>query len=253
MLAFLYNPERFMAFSRQAAPILGALAVCLGGWGLWLSFAAPPEMWQSYSVHIMFIHVPAAWLSVFVYVCMGVAAFLSFVYRHALADAALRAAAPLGAGFTLLALVTGALWGRTAWNTAWYWDARLTSELVLFLFYLSYMALRASIDDDARAARASAILVMIGLLNLFIVHFSVEKWFQDDVYRWSRHRVIINTLHQPSSVLHQGGPTMAASYLVPLLLMALAYTAGFGALWLVRIRTEVWRRRAGVLALRAAG
>ena len=113
----------------------------------------------------------------------------------------------------MLALITGSLWGRTAWNTWWFWDARLTSVLVLFLIYLGYMALRAAIDDEARAARASAILAMVGLINLVIVHFSVEKWFQDAVERWSRHRVILNTLHQPSSVLHEGGSTIPRSIL----------------------------------------
>ena len=238
MIAALSNPERFMAFSRWAAPVLGALAVGLGALGLWLGFTAPPDYQQGYTVHIMFIHVPAAWLSLFVYACLGVASFLGLVFRAPLADAAARAAAPLGAGFTLLALVTGALWGRPMWGTWWVWDARLTSVLVLFLFYLGYMALEAAVDDEAKAARACAILALVGLINLPIVHFSVNWW---------------NTLHQGSSVFRADGPTMPAVYLAPLLLLGLAYTAAFGALWLVRIRAEVWRRRANVLALRAAG
>jgi heme exporter protein C len=252
MIAALTNPDRFMAFSRWAAPVLGAVAAVLGAVGLWLAFSAPPERLQSYAVHIMFIHVPAAWMSVFVYVCLGVASFISFVFRQPLADAAARTAAPLGAALTFLALVTGSLWGRTTWNTWWFWDARLTSVLVLFLFYLSYLALRAAIDDEARAGRAAAILAMVGLINLPIVHFSVEKWFQDAVDRWSRHGLVVNTLHQPSSVLHGGGPTMSPVYLTPLLIMGLCYLAAFGALWLTAIRAEVWRRRANVLALRAA-
>ena len=238
MIAALSNPERFMAFSRWAAPVLGALAVGLGALGLWLGFTAPPDYQQGYTVHIMFIHVPAAWLSLFVYACLGVASFLGLVFRAPLADAAARAAAPLGAGFTLLALVTGALWGRPMWGTWWVWDARLTSVLVLFLFYLGYMALEAAVDDEAKAARACAILALVGLINLPIVHFSVNWW---------------NTLHQGSSVFRADGPTMPAVYLAPLLLLGLAYTAAFGALWLVRIRAEVWHRRANVLALRAAG
>jgi len=238
MIAALTNPQRFMAFSRWAAPCLGVVTAVLAGAGVWLGFAAPPDYQQGYTVHIMFIHVPAAWMSLFVYACLGGASFLSLVYRHALAEAAARAAAPLGAGFTLLALVTGSLWGRPMWGTWWVWDARLTSVLVLFLFYLAYMALQAAIDDETKAARACAILALVGLVNLPIVHFSVYWW---------------NTLHQGSSVFRPGGPAMPPVYLAPLLTLGLAYTTAFGALWLVRVRAEVWRRRAGALALRAAG
>ena len=238
MIAFLTNPQRFMAFSAWAAPVLGVLAAILIAGGLWFDFTAPPDYQQGYTVHLMFIHVPAAWLSLFVYACLGAASFIGLVFRVALADAAARAAAPLGAAFTLLALATGSLWGRPMWGTWWEWDARMTSVLVLFLFYLGYMALQAAIDDEAKSARACAILALVGLINLPIVHFSVTWW---------------NTLHQGSSVFRAGGPTMPPVYLVPLLTLALAYTAAFGALWLVRIRAEVWRRRANVLALRAAG
>ncbi|RAK57432.1 heme ABC transporter permease [Phenylobacterium deserti] len=235
--AFLSNPERFMAFSRWAAPMFGAIAVVLALAGLYLGFAAPEDYQQGDTVRIMFIHVPAAWLSMFVYVCLGVSSFLALVFRHALADAAAQAAAPLGAAFTFLALVTGALWGRPMWGAWWVWDARLTSVLVLFLFYLAYMALRASLDDEAKAARAGAILALVGLVNLPIVHYSVEWW---------------NTLHQGASVFRADGPSMSAVYLWPLLLMGLAYTSAFGSLWLVRIRGEVWRRRAEAAAIRAA-
>ncbi|MET0272172.1 MAG: heme ABC transporter permease CcmC [Phenylobacterium sp.] len=235
--AFLANPERFMAFSRWAAPLFGAIAVALAVAGLWLGFTAPEDYQQGMTVRIMFIHVPAAQLSMFVYVCLGVASFLSLVFRHTLADAAAEAAAPLGAAFTFLALVTGSLWGRPMWGTWWVWDARLTSVLVLFLFYLAYMALRASLDDEAKAARAAAILALVGLVNLPIVHYSVEWW---------------NSLHQGSSIFAKGGPSMPAVFLVPLLLMSLAYLSAFGSLWLVRIRGEVWRRRAEAAALRAA-
>jgi heme exporter protein C len=238
MIAALTNPLRFMAFSRWAAPSLGAIAVVLGAVGLWLDFTAPPDYQQGYTVHIMFIHVPAAWMSMFVYACLGGASLMGLIFRTALADAAARAAAPLGAGFTFLALVTGSLWGRPMWGTWWVWDARLTSVLVLFLLYLGYMALDAAIDDEAKASRACAILALVGLVNLPIVHFSVNWW---------------NTLHQGTSVFRKDGPAMPATYLAPLLLLSLSYMAAFGALWLVRIRAEVWRRKAGALALRAAG
>jgi heme exporter protein C len=235
--AFLSNPERFMAFSRWAAPMFGVIAVVLALAGLWLGFIAPEDYQQGDTVRIMFIHVPAAWMSMFVYACLGGASFLALVFRHALADAAAQAAAPLGAAFTVLALATGALWGRPMWGAWWVWDARLTSVLVLLLFYLAYMALRASLDDEAKAARAGAILALVGVVNLPIVHWSVNWW---------------NTLHQGASVFRKGGPTMTVEYLYPLLLLGLAYMAAFGSLWLVRIRAEVWRRRAEAAALRAA-
>lgn len=235
--AFLANPERFMAFSRWAAPLFGAIALALAAAGLWLGFTAPEDYQQGLTVRIMFIHVPAAWMSMFVYVCLGVASLLALVFRHVLADAAAQAAAPLGAAFTFLALVTGSLWGRPMWGAWWVWDARLTSVLVLFLFYLAYIALRASLDDETKAARAGAILALVGLVNLPVVHWSVEWW---------------NSLHQGASVFRGEGPAMPPVYLWPLGLMALAYMAAFGSLWLVRIRGEVWRRRAEAAALRAA-
>jgi heme exporter protein C len=235
--AFLANPERFMAFSRWAAPLFGAIAVVLAVVGLWLAFAAPEDYQQGDTVRIMFIHVPAAWLSMFAYVCLAGASFLALVFRHALADAAAQACAPLGAAFTFLALITGALWGRPMWGAWWVWDARLTSVLILFLFYLAYMALRAAMDDEAKGARAAAILALVGAVNLPVIHWSVNWW---------------NTLHQGASVFRADGPAMPPVFLWPLLLMALAFMSAFGSLWLVRTRGEIWRRRAEAAALRAA-
>jgi heme exporter protein C len=238
MFAFFANPARFMALSQWLAPLLAIIAALLFAAGLSLGFAAPDDYQQGATVKIMFVHVPAAWMGLFVYSCLGGASFFGLVFRHSLADAAAKAAAPLGAVFTALALATGSLWGRPMWGTWWEWgDARLTSEFILLLFYLAYMALHAAIDDEARAARAAAILALVGLVNLPIVHFSVEWW---------------NTLHQGQSVLRKGGPSMSPAFLWPLLLMALAYTTLFGALWLTRIRAEVWRRRANHLALARA-
>lgn len=239
MFAFLANPDRFMAFSKWAAPILGVVAAILLLAGLALGFAAPEDYQQGDTVRIMFIHVPAAWLGMFAYLCLGIASFLTLVFRHALADAAAKAAAPLGAGFTLLALITGSLWGRPMWGTWWVWDARLTSVLVLFLLYLGYMALRAALDDETRGGRAAAILALAGLINLPVIHYSVAWW---------------NSLHQGSSVFAaERGDQLPAVYLTPLALMGLGYLALFGSLWLVRIRAEVWRRRAGAMALKRAG
>ena len=235
MFSFFANPARFMALSRWLAPVLGLVAAVLMAVGLWMVFSVPDDYQQGATVRIIFIHVPAAWMASFVYACVGGASFFGLVFRHSLADAAAKAAAPLGAGFTVLALATGSLWGRPMWGTWWVWDARLTSVVVLLLLYLGYMAVHAAIDDEQKAARAAAILALIVLVNLPIIFYSVEWW---------------NSLHQGESVV---SGKLAPVYLKPLLTMGLAYTALFGSLWLVRIRTEVWRRRAGALALAAAG
>ncbi|MBS0411585.1 MAG: heme ABC transporter permease [Proteobacteria bacterium] len=237
MINALANPHRFMAFSRWAAPILAVAAVALVAVGLWLGFTAPEDYQQGSTVRIMYIHVPAAWISMFSYACLGGASFFALIFRHSLADAAARAVAPLGAAFTFLALVTGSLWGRPMWGTWWVWDARLTSVLVLFLLFVGYIALRASIDDEAKAGRAGAILALVGLINLPIVKFSVDWW---------------NTLHQGESIFRAGGSTLAPVFLLPLAIMGVGYMCAFGALWMVATRAEVWRRRASSLALQAA-
>jgi heme exporter protein C len=238
MITVLANPHRFMAFSRWAAPILGLIAAGLIGAGLFLGLDVPPDYQQGDTVRIMFVHVPAAWTAMLAYAALGAASFFSLIFRHAVADAAAKAAAPLGAAFTAAALVTGSLWGRPMWGTWWAWgDSRLVSVLVLFLLFIGYMALRASIEDEAKAARAGEILSLVGLINLPVIKFSVDWW---------------NTLHQGESIFRPGGPTMAAVYLAPLFLTGAGYTAAFGALWLTRTRAEVRRRRAAGLALRQA-
>ncbi|MBI1404750.1 MAG: heme transporter HemC [Caulobacter sp.] len=238
MVSFLTNPRAFMAFSRIAAPVLGVATTIAMLWGLWLGFTAPEDYQQGDAIRILFIHVPAAWVAMFAYLCLGVASLLNLVFRQALADLAARACAPLGAGFTALALVTGSFWGRPTWGTWWEWDGRMTSVLVLFLLWLAYIALRASIDDEARAARAGAILALVGLVNLPVIHFSVYWW---------------NSLHQGSSTFAADkGDGLPAVYMTPLILMGLAYMGLFGALWLTRIRTEVRRRRLRAAALRDA-
>ncbi|MGA2951941.1 MAG: heme ABC transporter permease CcmC [Caulobacteraceae bacterium] len=238
MITVLANPHRFMAVSRWLAPALGLLAAGLIGAGLSLGLAVPPDYQQGETVRIMFVHVPAAWTAMLAYACLGGASFVSLVFRHAVADAAARAAAPLGAAFTAAALVTGSLWGKPMWGTWWAWgDSRLVSVLVLFLLFLGYIALRASIEDEAKAARAAEILALVGLVNLPIIKFSVDWW---------------NTLHQGESIFRAGGPLIAPVYLWPLFLMGAGYSAAFGALWLTRTRAEVQARRAAGLALRAA-
>ncbi len=230
----LANPDRFMRFTGPLVPVLWICALGLLLAGTWFSFTAPADYQQGDTVRIMFIHVPAASLGLMAYGALGVSSFFALVFRHPLADAAARAAAVPGAAFTALALITGSLWGQPMWGTWWVWDARLTSVLVLFLFYLGYMALRASIDDEAKAARAAAVLGLVGLINLPIVKFSVDWW---------------NTLHQPASLLRSGGTSVDPVFLPALLTMMAAYAVLFGAIWLTSIRTEVRRRR--VLALRA--
>ena len=235
---FLTNPERFMAFSRWAAPWLGGLSAAAAVIGLVLTFMVPEDYQQGDTVRMMFIHIPAASLSMFIYLCLGIASLLSLVFRHVLADLAAQACAPVGAVYTALALITGALWGRPMWGTFWVWDARLTSVLVLLLFYLGYMALRGALEDEQKAARSAAILALVGVINLPVVKFSVDWW---------------NTLHQGSSTFFADkGDHLPAIYAWPAVFMALAYLGGFGALWLVRIRALVWRRKARSLSLKLA-
>ncbi len=233
----LANPDRFMRFTGPLVPVLWVCALGLLLAGTWFSFTAPADYQQGDTVRIMFIHVPAASLGLMAYGALGVSSFFALVFRHPLADAAARAAAVPGAAFTALALITGSLWGQPMWGTWWVWDARLTSVLVLFLFYLGYMALRASIDDEAKAARAAAVLGLVGLINLPIVKFSVDWW---------------NTLHQPASLLRSGGTSVDPVFLPALLTMMAAYAVLFGAIWLTSIRTEVRRRRVLTLRARAA-
>src|SRR5207302_1283711 len=180
---------------------------------------------------------PAAWLGVFAWIVMSAAALGTLVWRHPLADVAAKAAAPIGAAFTLMCLITGSLWGRPMWGTYWVWDARLTSVLVLFLMYLGVIALWRTIDDPARAARAAAILTLVGAINIPIIKFSVDWW---------------NTLHQPASVLRIGGSSMDRAFLVPLLVMAVAFSLLFVTLHLAAMRNEILRRRVRTLQMQRA-
>lgn len=236
-LTKLANPTRFLALVARALPWLAALTVIAFGAGLVAVVRAPDDYQMGPVVKIMFIHVPNAWLAMMVWAVMSVAALGTLVWRHPLADVAAKAAAPIGAGFTLVALVTGSLWGRPMWGTYWEWDARLTSVLILFLMYLGLMALWRAVDDPTRAARAAAILTLVGAINLPIIKFSVDWW---------------NTLHQPASVLRLGGPTIHPSLLTPLLLMALAFLLLFLTLHLAAMRNEILRRRIRTLHLMQA-
>ena len=231
------NPTEFMALEAKVTPWLAACAVVCLAIGLTGAFLAPPDYQQGETVRIMYLHVPAAWLSMFIYLVMTAAALGTLVWRHPLADAAQKAAAPLGAGFTLICLATGSLWGRPMWGTWWVWDARLTSVLVLFLLYLGLVALWRTIEEPGLAARAAAILTLVGVVNIPIIKYSVDWW---------------NTLHQPASVFRMGGPTIALDMLWPLLVMALGFTFLFLTLHAMAIRNEIMRRRLRRLSLKIA-
>lgn len=233
----LANPTRFLTLVDRLVPWLGGIAVLLLAAGLYMGFTAPEDFQQGITVRIMYIHVPFAWLSMMCYSLMAVAALGTLVWRHPLADVALKSAAPIGATFTALALITGSIWGKPMWGTWWVWDARLTSVFVLFLIYLGLIALTRALDDPARSARAAAIVTLVGFINIPIIKFSVNWW---------------NTLHQPASVLRTSGPTIDASMLWPLLTMALGFTLLFFTLHLMAMRSEILRRRVAAMRLIAA-
>jgi len=223
------NPTRFMALTDRVLPWLGAAAALLLGVGLFAAFfLVPPDYQQGETVRIMYIHVPAAWLGMFAYIVMTSASLGVLVWRHPLADAAQKTAAPLGAVFTFVCLVTGSLWGKPMWGTYWVWDARLTSYLVLFLLYLGIIAIRQTMDDTPRGARVAAIMTLVGLIDIPIIKFSVDWW---------------NTLHQPASVFRAGGSTISGSMLWPLLVMAVGASALFLTLHFMALRNEILRRR----------
>jgi len=222
------SPPHFYRIAGRLIPWLAwpAAMVCAAGLvgGLVL---APPDYQQGDGFRIIYVHAPAAWLSLMVYVVMAASAAVALIWRMNVAHAVAASCATIGASFTAVALVTGSLWGRKMWGTYWEWDPRLTSELLLLFLYLGYLGLRSAIDDTARADRASAMLAIVGVVNVPIIHYSVVWW---------------NSLHQAPSVMKFGKPTMATSMLVPLLLMLAGFTLYFAALLLVRARGEILRR-----------
>ena len=237
-LHFLANPARFRRFSQRVLPALSVATALALAVGLWLALIeSPPDYQQGETVRIMFIHVPSAWLSMMGYGLLAALGASLLVWRHPLAALMARAAAPVGAVFAAVCLLTGSLWGRPMWGTYWVWDARLTSMLLLFFLYLGHIALSRAYDDAERGDRAAAILALVGAINLPVIKFSVDWW---------------NTLHQGESIFRAGGPLLASVYLFPLAITGAGYSAAFGALWLARTRAEVWRRRATSLTLHAA-
>lgn len=234
----LAHPGQFLQWSAYFIWPLAALTALLFVWGLWLALYGSPDDYQmGATVRIMYIHVPTAWLSQFVYGLMAVSAIGTLVWRHPMADVSMKAAAPLGAVFTGLALFTGSLWGRPTWGTFWEWDGRMTSTLILLFLYLGLIALWQAFEDKLRGAKVIAVLTLIGAVNIPVIKFSVDWW---------------NTLHQPSSVFVAGGPKMPMSILMPLFVMLLAFTVLFLLLQLLSMRTEIRARRISALERRQA-
>jgi heme exporter protein C len=222
------SPKTFYDLAGTLIPWLAAVTALLMASGLYLGlFVAPPDYQQGETVRIMFIHVPAAWMSMFIYAAMAAAGAAALSWQVKLSEIAMTACAPIGASFTALALASGSLWGKPMWGTWWAWDARLTSELVLLFLYFGVMALQASIDDPRRGARAAAILALVGVVNIPIIHFSVEWW---------------NTLHQPASVTKLGKPSIHIDILIPLLIMAVAFKTFFATVLLMRMRNGILER-----------
>lgn len=224
----LASTKNFYRLAEILTPVLALLCAGLIGVGLYLGlFVAPTDYEQGESYRIIYVHVPSAWLSMFVYMVMAFCSVLVIVWKMKLADIVAQVSAPIGASFTFLALATGSLWGKPMWGTWWVWDARLTSELILLFIYIGYMALRASIDNPATAARAAAVLALVGVVNIPIIHFSVDWW---------------NTLHQPASIMKFDKPSIHPSMLLPLLLMALGFTVYYLFIILVKTRTVILQR-----------
>jgi heme exporter protein C len=223
------NPLRLGRILDAIYPWALAGVLVLAPVGLWMALVvAPPDYQQGDAARIMYVHVPAAWMALFVYLVMACMSAVALIWRHPMAEITARAAAPVGATFTFLALLTGSIWGKPMWGTWWVWDARLTSMLILFFLYLGYLALHESFDDLERGARAAAILAIVGVVNLPIIKFSVDWW---------------NTLHQPASILRIGGPTIHPSMLWPLLTMALVFKLYFLCVLVLRIRFLLAERR----------
>jgi heme exporter protein C len=223
------NPARFQRLAGAVLPWSAAATVALFAAGLWYALVhSPADYQQGETVRIMYVHVPSAWMAMFVYANLAVAGAIGLVWKHPLADLAAKAMAPIGATFTALCLVTGSLWGQPMWGTWWVWDARLTSVLVLLFLFLGHIALTNAFDDATRGARAAAVLALVGVVNLPIIKFSVDWW---------------NTLHQPASITRLDAPAVHPAMLTPLLLMALAYFFYFITVAILRIRAEIAARK----------
>jgi heme exporter protein C len=221
-------PSRFYSATRRITPALWAVAIALSAWGFYMGFfVAPTDAQQGEAYRIIFIHVPAAWMSMIMYLAMAFWAAIGWAFRARMASMLARALAPTGAMFTFLALWTGAFWGKPTWGTWWVWDARLTSELILLFLYLGYFALVEAIDDAQRADQAGALLAIVGAVNVPIIYFSVVWW---------------NTLHQGASISMTAAPKMAATMLEAMLIMTFAFWAYAFAAVFTRARAIILER-----------
>ena len=222
------SPPYFYGFAGRLLPWLSWLTAGLLVGGLVSGLIlAPADYQQGESYRIIFIHVPSAWMSLFIYMVMAVAGGIGLIWHIKLAEIVSTVSAPIGAWFTFIALMTGSLWGKPMWGTYWVWDARLTSELVLLFLYLGVIALNSAIEDPRKGARASAILALVGVVNIPIIHFSVQWW---------------NTLHQGATVSRLGAPAIHLSMLIPLLTMALAFKLYYAGFVLMRTRSQLLQR-----------
>ncbi|MEC7833018.1 MAG: heme ABC transporter permease [Pseudomonadota bacterium] len=237
MLKNIFNkisPNGFYFFVTQLIPWLLSISFILIFYGIYQGlFVAPPDYQQGDAFRIMYVHVPSAWLSLFAYSVLAFCSIVSLVWRIKVFEILSISSAKIGALFTFLTLVTGAIWGKPMWGTWWVWDARLTSELILFFIYISIILLNYSFDDYKKGARAANILAIVGLINIPIIHFSVEWW---------------NTLHQGPSVIKLGSPSISTEMLIPLIYVAVGFTFYFFAslflsarnILLVRERHKSW-------------
>ena len=219
------SPKNFYILANRFTSWFGWLAVILLILGLYGAlFYAPPDYQQGESFRIIYVHVPSAWMSMFIYVVMAASGAAGLIWKTKVSDAVARSCAPLGASFTFLALATGSLWGKPMWGAWWVWDARLTSELILLFLYLGYIALQSAIDDRRMAARAGAVLSLVGIVNIPIIHYSVIWW---------------NTLHQGATISKLDAPSIHIDMLIPLLIMITAFMFYFSAMVLIRARSEI--------------
>jgi heme exporter protein C len=229
MIDYLANPSRFFRITNFLLPWLMGLLITLTIIGIYFAlFDSPEDLVQGSAVRIMYVHVPSAWLSIFSYLLLSICSFFFIVWRHPLADILSRSIAPVGALFSLLTLLTGSIWGRPMWGTWWVWDARLTSMLILFIFFLGYIALSNAFEKNERGSRPAALLAIVGSINLPIVKFSVDWW---------------NTLHQPASIIRTGGISIDQSMLVPLIIMTLAFHIFFILVVILRAHSILIERK----------
>ena len=229
MIDYLANPSRFFKITNFLLPWLMGLSIILVITGIYFAlFDSPEDLVQGSAVRIMYVHVPSAWLSIFSYLLLSICSFFFIVWRHPLADILSRSIAPVGALFSFLTLLTGSIWGRPMWGTWWVWDARLTSMLILFIFFLGYIALSNAFEKNERGSRPAALLAIVGSINLPIVKFSVDWW---------------NTLHQPASIIRTGGISIDQSMLVPLIIMTLAFHIFFILIVILRAHSILIERK----------